>query len=115
MWREALSEKHTLEAVADVPPGAWLFTHKQDGGEKARGYKDNEGNAKHVGIYLGNGEVIHSTSAGGACVQMDMITSARWTAWGLCKYIDYTIDQPEREKALEAVKLVEQYILNGGV
>ena len=114
MWRDALAEKHILEAVTDVPPGAWLFTHKLDGGEKARGYKDNEGNAKHVVIYLGNGDVIHSTSAGGACVQMDKITSARWTAWGLCKYIDYDSHSADREAVLEALRVIEYYILGGG-
>lgn len=89
MWRDALTEKHPIDDITAIPAGAWLFTVKQDGGEKNRGYNDNEGNAKHVGIYLGDGEVIHSTSAGEKCVQMDNISSARWTNWGLCKYIIY--------------------------
>ena len=117
MWREALSEKHEGICVEDVPAGAWLFTVKHDGGEAQRGYHDNEGNAKHVGIYLGNGDVIHSTSAGNACVQMDKITSARWTAWGLCKYIDYAIysaTEPDRAAVLDALKMIERYIMNGG-
>lgn len=116
MWRDALTEKHPLEAVADVPPGAWLFTLKHDGGEKNRGYNDNEGNAKHVGIYLGNGRVRHSTSAGDYGVQYDDIISPRWTAWGLCKYIDYSPDtgKADREKALAALKVIEEYIRNVG-
>lgn len=89
MWRDALSEKHPIEDLAQIPAGAWVFTVKHDGGEVDRGYLDDEGNAKHVGIYLGDGEVIHSTSAGNKCVQMDVISSSRWTHWGLCKYIDY--------------------------
>ena len=116
MWREALSEKHDLTAISDVPAGAWLFTWKRDGGEKARGYNDNEGNAKHVGIYIGKGTVRHSTSAGSYGVQYDDISSARWTAWGLCKYIDYSLNpgKADREKALEALKVIEEYIRNGG-
>ena len=34
------------------------------------------GNAKHVGIYCGNGDVIHSTTGG---VQMSSISDGRWT------------------------------------
>lgn len=116
MWREALSEKHDLTTVSDVPAGAWLFTLKHDGGEKARGYNDNEGNAKHVGIYLGNGKVRHSTSAGAYGVQYDVISSARWTAWGLCKFIDYSKDtsKTEREQALDALKVIENFLRKEG-
>lgn len=90
MWREALSEKNKIDDISEIPAGAWLFTVKNDGGEVERGYHDNEGNAKHVGIYLGNSDVIHSTTGG---VQMDVITSKRWTHYGLCKYIDYNSSQ----------------------
>ena len=89
MWRDALSSKNAISDIAKIPAGAWLFTVKYDGGEKKRGYNDSEGNAKHVGIYLGGGEVIHSTTGG---VQMDNISSARWTHYGLCKYINYGSD-----------------------
>ena len=110
MWREALSEKHEGICVEDVPAGAWLFTLKHDGGEKQRGYHDDEGNAKHVGIYLGGGDVIHSTSAGNACVQMDKITSARWTAWGLCKFIRYDSPSADIQAALSALDVLYNFI-----
>ena len=55
MWREALSWKGTIEECrtryGEIPIGAWVFIVKNDGGEKDRGYHDNEGNASHVGIY----------------------------------------------------------------
>ncbi len=89
MWREALSEKHKITNEMDIPAGAWLFTIKQDGGEKERGYNDSEGNATHVGIYLGLSRVIHSTTGG---VQWDDISRPRWTHYGLAKCIDYTQD-----------------------
>lgn len=113
MWRDALSEKHTEINKAEVPAGAWLFTLRYDGGEKERGYTDGEGNAKHVGIYLGNGKVIHSTSAGSAGVQMDRITSARWNAWGLCKYIQYTSDRPNINDAISALNTIYRFITGG--
>ena len=57
MWRSALSWRGTVaeavEKFGTVPPGAWVFILKWDGGEKDRGYIDGEGNASHVGIYIG--------------------------------------------------------------
>ena len=113
MWREALSEKHEGDLSA-APAGAWLFTVRHDGGERKRGYNDSEGNAKHVGIYLGDGRVRHSTSAGMNGVQYDTISSTRWNAWGLCKYINYDPHSADREAAMEALRVIEHYILGGG-
>lgn len=87
MWRDALSVKAKITNEMAVPPGAWLFTIKQDGGEKERGYNDAEGNASHVGIYLGLSRVIHSTKGG---VQFSNISEPRWTHYGLCRFIDYS-------------------------
>lgn len=57
MWRNALAWKGTIDECivkyGDIPLGAWVFIVKHDGGEVERGYHDNEGNAKHVGIYVG--------------------------------------------------------------
>ena len=90
MWREALSSKGKIEDPGAVPAGAWVFTVKNDGGEVERGYHDKEGNAAHVGIYIGSGQVLHSTKTTTANgVQLDVITSKRWTHFGLCRYIDY--------------------------
>lgn len=120
MWRDALYERHAdvdFHIVDNIPPAAWLFTLRHDGGERAKGYADGLGNAKHVGLYLGNGDVIHSTSGGTGGVQMDRITSARWNAWGLCRFIDYAIPGgfgAEREAALKALELIRVYILGGG-
>ena len=55
MWRHALAWKGTIAECkalyGDIPDGAWVFMVAHDGGEIARGYHDNEGNASHVGIY----------------------------------------------------------------
>lgn len=59
MWRNALRWKGTIEECMrlfnGIPLGAWVFIVKNDGGEVARGYHDNEGNASHVGIYCREG------------------------------------------------------------
>lgn len=91
MWREGVSRKGTLSEMktmqgGDLLPGTWVFTVKHDGGEIERGYHDNEGNAAHVGIYLGNGRVIHSTTGG---VQWDALASTRWTHAGECCKLYY--------------------------
>lgn len=73
MWRNAVHDKSDNFDNIDV--GEWVFTIKHDGNEPKR-YTDGV-NASHVGIYIGNGEVIHSTTGG---VQMDKINnSKRWT------------------------------------
>lgn len=100
MWRDALNEKNPITSWVDVPAGAWLFVVKNDGGEKKRGYNDAEGNACHVGIFLGAPDIIHSTTGG---VQMDNINSKRWTHWGKCKYILYEEAQPS---ILDALRLI---------
>lgn len=99
MWRDALSEKMPIDKMVEkygqIVPGCWLFTVKNDGGEKKRGYNDDEGNAAHVGWYLGNGKVIHSTSGG---VQYDTVDSPRWSHAGLCRLLEYpeTLDTVEK-------------------
>lgn len=96
MWRVALNWKGTIEQAITqfgvIPPGAWLFTVKNDGGEKDRGYNDKEGNASHVGIYLGNNRYRHSTTGG---VQYGTMPDKRWTHVGLCKYLDYNTNNGE--------------------
>ena len=94
MWRSALSWRGTVaEAVqkfGTVPPGAWVFILKWDGGEKDRGYTDGEGNASHVGIYIGGGVVRDSTRS--TKTKRDGVGSRSindFNMVGLCKYLDY--------------------------
>ena len=93
MWREALSWRGSVEECiarfGEIPPGACLFTVKNDGGERARGYKDNDGNAAHIGIYTGvNGGARHSTTGGVQdCKAPD---SKRWTHVGFLKDVDFS-------------------------
>ena len=95
IWRDAVSNRNKITTIESIPAGALVFTLKNDGGEKSKGYNDSMGNAKHVGIYLGGGEVVHSTrnnTSNG--VQMDSITSSRWTDWAMLKCVDYSSANP---------------------
>ena len=83
MWRELVYDRHMISGT-DIPVGALVFIVRYDGGEKKRGYHDSMGNATHVGIYLGDGQVIHSTTGG---VQYGRL--ARFSDYGLIKDVDY--------------------------
>lgn len=111
MWRNAVHDKSA--EFGTIEPGEWVFTIKNDGKQPAR-YKDGV-NAAHVGIYIGNGEVMHSTTGG---VQMDKITnSKRWTHHAKSNCLDYSADLETTENSCkdlysELVALVNKY---GGI
>lgn len=86
IWRVAVSGKQPITNPDAIPAGAVVFTLKRDGGEKSRGYNDNQGNACHIGIYTGSGRVIHSTTGG---VQWGNISEKRWTHYALLNDINY--------------------------
>lgn len=104
MWRNAvydIKERGDGEPV----PGAWLFTVVHDGGERERGYNDDKGNAKHVGIYLGNNRVIHSTTGGVQYCDYD----SRWTHHALVFDILYpSHDNGENGDMLESLQLLRE-------
>lgn len=105
MWRSALKWRGTYtEALVKfgcIPRGAWLFTVKNDGGEKKRGYNDNDGNACHVGIFTGQGYgAMHSTTGG---VQQCAGDDKRWTHVGLATDIDYNVEGLTDREMLEKI------------
>lgn len=94
MWREALKWRGTRDEYIsdfghDIVPGVWVFGWRNDGGEKERGYSDNDGNAYHVGIYIGDNQVIHSTTGG---VQISNMDDVRFNRIGLAIPIDYSVE-----------------------
>jgi len=84
IWRDAVNTR--TENDLNPPIGAVVFTIKNDGGERKRGYKDDMKNAAHIGIYVGNNRVIHSTTGG---VQWDVIASSRWTHYARMSCLEY--------------------------
>lgn len=88
MWRELVYDRTPIVNPKSPVPGSLVFKVKFDGGETKRGYHDKSGNAVHVGIALGDGKVLHSTTGG---VQYG--TTNTFTDWALIKDVDYT-DEP---------------------
>lgn len=85
MWRELVYDRKLIEEARDILPGMLVFRVLYDGGETKRGYHDSMGNAVHVGIYIGNDDVIHSTTGG---VQFDKLS--RFTHIAYISDVDYT-------------------------
>lgn len=108
MWRSALSWRGTIAEAVDkfgqVPDGSWVFMLKYDGGEKDRGYNDGEGNASHVGIYVGGGLVRDSTRS--TKTKRDGVglrSISDFNMVGLCKYLDYDIGNVDNKSQIKSI------------
>ena len=108
MWRNALSWKGTKEeciaTFGCIPLGAWVFMVSHDGGEVDRGYHDNEGNASHVGIYIGGGVVRDSTRS--TKTKRDGVGSRSISDFnyvGLCKYLDYNVGNVNNKSQIKSI------------
>ena len=136
MWRNALSWKGTIDECrtryGSIPVGAWMFIVKRDGGEKERGYNDDQGNASHVAIYCRDKyEQIRDstkTSYRNGVGYRDLVG---FTHVGLPKMIIYNEETPSKEdsilsavavirnktssddKFLEALKTLTKYLIGG--
>lgn len=88
------SPEECVSVFGSVPKGALLFIVADDGGEKARGYTDNKGNAEHVGIVTHKGKgAIHSSSSKGCVAESTFknktIRNGGWNRVGLSSLFDY--------------------------
>lgn len=110
MWRTALYWKGTIEECTDkfngIPLGSWVFIVKNDGGEKDRGYYDNEGNATHVGIYCRTGaEPVRDSTRTKKRNGVGYRSLDGFTHVGLPTMIIYPTDT-DRSEALKAVSVI---------
>lgn len=68
----------------------------------------------HVGVYIGNGEVIEARSHEHGVVKTKL-KERGWTSWGQCPYITYEVEKPKADletavKAfIKAVENLEEY------
>lgn len=107
MWRNALtwkgSKDECIKTFGSIPLGAWVFMVSRDGGEKEKGYNDGEGNANHVGIYVGDDNTRDSAGSRGGVGYRPL---KDWNMVGLCKYLDYKVinnDNINKDKYLSVI------------
>ena len=109
MWRNHITWKGTIEECkkkfGEIPLGAFLFIIKWDGGEVERGYHDGEGNASHVGLYVGASPLPVMDSQGNRGV--DYCKLNIFTHVGLMSMIDYYVEpEPAPRSELDAVRII---------
>ena len=111
MWRNHITWKGTIEECrkkyGEIPLGSFLFLLKWDGGEEERGYHDGQGNATHVGLYLGTAPLPVMDSSKGRG-RVDYCKLSVFTHVGLMDMVDYYTEQapPEDMTALEAIGII---------
>lgn len=117
MWRNALSWSGSIEECVKkygaIPPGAWLFIWKEDGAPAS--YKDDKGNASHVGAYLGGTVAVHASSSRGQVAQSYIgkkSINGGWNRVGLCKLIDYGLGGSESQNTSQGGSVMEKYIVS---
>lgn len=108
MWRNALSWKGTIEECrtmfGEIPLGSWVFIVKRDGGEVARGYHDNEGNATHVGIYCRhNLEQVRDSTRTNTRDGVGYRALKGFTHVGLPKMLDFSNIPDTEAEAIDAI------------
>lgn len=111
MWRNALSWKGTIEQArtkfGSIPLGAWVFIVRNDGGEKEKGYTDNEGNATHVGIYCRNErEQVRDSTKTSYRDGVGYRQLQGFTHVGIPKMLDFNQPDLTRQDALIAVNII---------
>lgn len=93
-WRNSLKWEGTPEEAVEkfgcVPGGAWVFIWDEEETQKYAG--DDEGNASHVGVFLGDCAV-HASSSRGCVAESKFvgktIPNGGWNRVGLVKWINY--------------------------
>lgn len=80
MWNKYCVAKGNLKAGKradgkELKPGTAIFT-------------DKDGDKTHVGLYIGNGDVIEAQGTRYGVVT-SKITNKKWKCWGELKYVDY--------------------------
>lgn len=114
MWRNALSWKGTIteckKKFGSIPPGAWVFIVKDDGGEKERGYNDNQGNASHVGIYCGPdlARPVRDSTRYGTRDGVGYRTLADFTHIGIPKMISF--DPPAKTDPITLIRQINELL-----
>lgn len=106
-WRGTIEE--CKKKFGSIPQGAFMFRVKHDGGEVAKGYHDDLGNASHVGLYIGTSPNPCMDSQPTSGVQMRKLSV--FTHVGLMDMIDYETSpeppaDPDEQEAIRAIGII---------
>ena len=104
MWRSLVYDRAKTSDVTPIP-GSLAFILKDDGGEKARGYHDNMGNAAHVAIVIDPDTVFESTKGG---VQYGKMS--RFNRWAKILDVDYSNGGDDDAGKRPSYEVVNQFI-----
>lgn len=110
MWRNFIQWRGTIEECRKkfgcIPKGAFMFLVVHDGGEVEKGYHDSLGNAKHVGLYIGNANDEYPCMDSQGDRGVDICKLNVFTHVGLMTMIDYETQPEPESQDNEAVKAV---------
>lgn len=65
----------------------------------------------HVGVYIGNGEVIECTPKWKNGVQITKLSQRKWVKWGELPFIKYTADKPNVQNSVENVDKPKYHVV----
>lgn len=114
MWNKYCVQKGQLKNGKrtdgeELKPGTAVFVYHVD-----------EDKRTHVGLYVGNGQVIEAASTQQGVIA-SKITNKKWVEWGELKYVNYGTKEPVEEQRLirygckgDDVKWVQQKLTEAG-
>ncbi len=91
MWRKYTTEKGKMGQIALVP-GMAVFRWRKSGKEPAAYKADGLGDFYHVGLFIGNGEVIEAKSAKSGVVKSSV---SGWAYAAMLTGVDYSGQAPD--------------------
>lgn len=96
----------------EVPDGAAVFIVVHDGGEVDRGYRDDLGNANHIGLVL-EGRALHASSSRGGVAESAFydktIPNGGWNMIGLLPWVDYGTTSEDTSTDFEQEAEADEY------
>lgn len=74
------------------------------------------GELNHVGVYIGNSEVVQAANLRDGVIRTDIRSDKNWTYWSKCPFIDYLVDSgnesTEVKDATELLCTIRNTLLN---
>lgn len=96
MWRKYTTEKGKIGEI-NLVPGMAVFKVRADGNEPSAFKNDGQGNFYHVGLYIGDNQVVEAKSTKDGCV------ISKLSAWGYAARLKNTDYDTCNEEANEIV------------